>query len=320
MLEAIHLLIMLRTNKTNKDSELIAFGKEETMVKGCFYNEKTQKTATVLISKYFKKMNINGELVKKASDYIGFVDVVSFGTEDVNAVSGAPSERRRMLDMFCCQFDLEYMNVLKKYKMLLKERNLFLKSADPNNKKDSILLDVIDDKIVEQGKVLVKKRQNLCSRINAEMENIYSFLSNEDAKCFLEYKKNVDENEYLDVLKRNKKQDMSALTTTVGPHRDDFLFLLDNYELGKFGSQGQKKTAILCFKMACVRLIKKEKNRNPIVLLDDVFGELDAKRQNNLLKIIDKETQTFITTPSLIELDETLIQSSNLILLKKEEL
>ena len=106
--------------------------------------KKTQKNAIVLISKNYKKMSLDGVAIKKASEYIGFSDVVSFGTEDVDVVSGSPLNRRKMMDLFFSQYDSIYLEKLREYKNVLKERNIFLKDTDFTNKNNVILLNVID--------------------------------------------------------------------------------------------------------------------------------------------------------------------------------
>ncbi len=320
ILEAVQYAIMLRSTKTRDDSEMIAFNKSESIIKASFEDQKVKKNVNVLISKYFKKMNCDGVDVKKASDFIGFADVVAFGTEDVFAVSGAPSERRKMLDMFCSQYDYEYMVVLKKYKNLLKERNSMLKELDFQNKHNNILLDILDEKMYEQAVILIEKRKNILTALNSIMKKTHFHLSEKSEKCELMYRINAKELELHNVFKTNKNKDIVLKTTTLGPHRDDFLFYINDNDLSKFGSQGQKKTAMLSFKMACFCLLELKKQRKPIILLDDVFGELDSNRQNNLLKFIKNDTQVLITTPTLSELNEEIIKNAHIIYLEKEEM
>lgn len=319
ILEAIQYLIMLRSFKASSDFEIISFNKEESIIKGLFFDKNTQKNAIVLISKHFKKMNLDGCLIKKASEYIGFADVVSFGTEDVEVISGSPSGRRKMIDVFFSQYDNQYMKILKEYKNLLKERNSFLKDADMGNKNNIVLLQVIDGKLATLAEELTNRRDCLVDRINEKLQKVHFELSGKQETCTLSYAPSWQKKSGIEQLNMARSRDFAYKTTTIGPHRDEFIFRVDGNDLSKFGSQGQKKTTILSFKMCCVELLKEKKHRTPIVLLDDVFGELDSSRHNSILRFLEDNIQTIITTPSLKELDQELIDKANIIYLEKEE-
>ena len=319
ILEALHYLIMLRSFKNTIDDSIIRLGSDEVVIFGVFEQEKTQKNALVLISKYYKKMSLDGRIIKKASEYIGFADVVSFGIDDVDIISGAPSNRRKMMDMFFSQYDPLYIEKLREYKNLVKERNALLKDLDCTNKHYTILLKVIDNKLSVLSEELTLIRSDIVKTINDYLVNIHYQLSGENEKCFIKYISSWEITKGITQLVDVREKDLIYKTTTIGPHRDDYAFCLDGYNLSKYGSQGQKKTAMLSFKLACVELLKQKKHRNPIVLLDDVFGELDSKRHNSLLKFLDNDIQTIITTPSLKELKQELIDKANIIYLEKEE-
>lgn len=319
ILEVIQYLVMLRSFKANADSELISFNKEEAVLKGLFYDKNRQKNAIVLISKFFKKMSIDGAFVKKASEYVGFADVVSFGTEDVEVVSGSPEGRRKMIDVFSSQYDTQYMRILKEYKNILKERNAFLKDADLNNKNNKMLLQVIDNKFAVLAEKLTKCRYNIIDKINEKLINVHYELSGQKEKCTIVYNPSWQIDVGVDQVAKTHAKDFMYKTTTIGPHRDEFIFCVNDKNLAKFGSQGQKKTAILSFKMCCVELLKEKKGRSPIVLLDDVFGELDSLRHNNILKFLKNNIQSIITTPSLKDIDQKIIDEANIIYLEKEE-
>ena len=319
ILEAIHFLIMLRTMRNTNEDSIIRVGAEETVVFGVFEGKKTQKNAIVLISKNYKKMSLDGVAIKKASEYIGFSDVVSFGTEDVDVVSGSPLNRRKMMDLFFSQYDSIYLEKLREYKNVLKERNIFLKDTDFTNKNNVILLNVIDSKLANLSSELTEKRQKMIKIINEQLVVVHYRLSGEKEKCLVKYIPSWDLSKGVEQLIDARNKDFIYKTTTIGPHRDDYVFYINNNNLSKYGSQGQKKTSILSFKLTCVELLKCKKHRNPIVLLDDVFGELDSNRHNSLLEFLEQDIQTIITTPSLKELKQELIDKANIICLEKEE-
>ena len=319
ILEAIHFLIMLRTMRNVSEDSVIRTETDEAIIFGVFEGEKTQKNAIVLISKYYKKMSLDGIAIKKASDYVGFSDVVSFGTEDVDVISGTPLNRRKMMDLFFSQFDPRYLEKLREYKTILKERNGFLKDTDFADKNNIILLNVIDTKLMQLSSELTIKRHEIIKIINNKLLDVHYRLSGEKEKCVVKYIPTWDLNKGVEQLVEARNKDFIYKTTSIGPHRDDYIFYINDNNLSKYGSQGQKKTAILSFKLTCVELLKSKKQRNPIVLLDDVFGELDSKRHNSLLEFLGKDIQTIITTPSLKELKQELIDKANIIYLEKEE-
>ena len=314
VLEAIHYLILLRSNRAAQDSDMISFDKDETVIKGDFVSKNGSKKMVVLNSKYFKKMNCDGKIIKKASDYVGFADVVSFTTEDIHAISGSPSVRRKMFDMFASQYCPEYIFLLREYKNILKERNTLLKDYSKLTKYDKILLDVVNAKFLDASKKLTNERKKIINQMKGVIEEIHNTLSNGKERCEIKYVPSYDDKETL-----LNERDILYKTSTVGPHRDDIWFYVNTENLSKYGSQGQKKTVMLSFKMSCVKMLEQQNKRKAIILLDDVFGELDPERQNCLLKFIENDNQTFITTPSLVDIKEELIQKSNIIYLEKEE-
>lgn len=319
ILEAVHYLITLRSPGNTVDDSIVRFGTEETVIYGTFEGQKTKKNVLVLISKYYKKMSLDGVVVKKASEYIGFADVVSFGTEDVDVISGAPLNRRKMMDLFYSQYDPLYMEKLREFKNIVKERNVFLKDSDFTRKNNMILLDVIDKKLSKISEELTNVRSEMVKKINDYLSKVHYQLSGEKEKCHIKYVPSWEKAKGMNQLIEARNKDLAYKTTTLGPHRDDYVFYLNGYNLSKYGSQGQKKTAMLSFKLTCVEMLKQKKQRNPIVLLDDVFGELDVNRHNCLLKFLENDLQTIITTPSLKELEQELIDKANIIYLEKEE-
>ena len=183
ILEAIHFLIMLRTMRNVSEDSVIRTETDEAVIFGVFEGEKTQKNAIVLISKYYKKMSLDGIAIKKASDYVGFSDVVSFGTEDVDVISGTPLNRRKMMDLFFSQFDPRYLEKLREYKTILKERNGFLKDTDFADKNNIILLNVIDTKLMQLSSELTIKRHEIIKIINNKLLDVHYRLSGEKEKC-----------------------------------------------------------------------------------------------------------------------------------------
>ncbi len=319
IIEGIHLLITSRSFKNVKDFEMINKKSEQAIIKGTFESEKTQKNAIVLISKDFKKMSLNGEVFKKSSQYVGFCHVVSFSSADLFALQESPTSRRKMLDFMLAQMDKVYLETLKQYKNLLKEKNSLLKTTAELDNNKTLLLEVLNEQIYVLSQSIDKKRLNFIENINKSLKEINHMLSSNQEIAEIELKQSlpygVSYSDYINL----SKEDLKYRTSMYGPHRDDLIFKINNYEAIKVASQGQLKTMMISFKLAFARYLEEKNGENPIVLLDDVFGELDINRQNKILEFLKNGEQVIITTPSLSEIDTKILDKANIIKLDKEE-
>ena len=263
-------------------------------------------------------MSIDGLVTKKATDYVGFSRVVSFGMQDVNDLSSSPAARRKILDMFICQVDNAYMRLLKDYKTLIKEKNIVLKN-DKKDEKMIGLLNVLDEKLYSYSQEISKCRLKYVSLINKELNDLVGMISDQHDECDLILSQSIPFGANKDFFIDKRKEDLQYKNCMYGPHRDDYIFNVNGKNVVKFGSQGQKKTIVLALKMAFAKIIKDIFGEYPIILLDDVFGELDSNRQNNLIKLFNNGAQVFITTPSISDINELLLVDANIINLEKED-
>ena len=259
-----------------------------------------------------KGIAIDGQKIKRASDLIGKLNVVFFSPEDLSIIKNGPSERRRFMDIELCQLDQIYLNSLSKYNKLVVERNKVLKDLfeHPEN---SVLLDVQDKQLCEYGSVIIKTREKFIRDLNEIIRPIHEKLTGGKEFLSVYYEPNVNSDEFEKKLRASRQKDTYAKQTTVGPHKDDFSFIVckqseinssDNTQEGidirKYGSQGQQRTASLSLKLSEIEIVKKAKKENPVLLLDDVLSELDSNRQNYLLNTIG-DIQTIITCTGLDE-------------------
>ncbi len=303
ILEAIYLSATTKSHKASKDKEIIGFGKEEAHIRTILEKNNAQYRIDMHLRKNRSKgIAIDGQKIKRASDLIGMLNVVFFSPEDLNIIKNGPSERRRFMDMELCQLDHIYLNSLSKYNKLVVERNKVLKDLyeHPEN---SVLLDVQDKQLCEYGSVIIKARDKFIKELNEIISPIHEKLTGGKELLSVYYEPNVEVDDIEKKLSAARKKDIYTKQTTVGPHKDDFSFIINSPEgidIRKYGSQGQQRTASLSLKLSEIEIVKKSKKENPVLLLDDVLSELDSNRQNYLLNTIG-DIQTIITCTGLDE-------------------
>ncbi len=298
MLEAIHALALTKSHKTASDRELISHHQPFSTVKGTFANENKETVLEMILSKEGKKVRHNQIEYKRLSDYVGIVNIVMFAPEDLNLIKGGPSERRRFMDMEIGQLNRHYVYHLNQYKRLLKERNEQLKTMQRKRIKSDPLLDILSEQLVHYSVRIMRDRAGFIETLAQKVASIYQVLSNEPTAIEIHYNPS-SKGDMLKALKNKQAYDLMTGSTSIGPHRDDCGFYYGDIPVMKVASQGQIRTLALSLKLAVVDMIKEHKKNAPIVLLDDVFSELDASRQKNLLNKFDKASQIFITSTSL---------------------
>jgi len=300
ILEAIYLCGTTKSHRTNKDKEMIQFCKEEAHIRITL--EKKQiihKIDLHLKKNKTKGVAIDGIPIKRQGDLFGMLNLVFFSPEDLYIIKNGPSERRNFLDLELCQLDKIYLYQLTNYNKALAQRNNLLKQISFNRK----LLDTLyiwDNKLVEYGQNIIERRSEFISLLNGLVNNIHNKLTGGKENLILKYEPNVSKLEFEDKLKKALEKDLTLRMTNIGPHRDDFSFLMGTIDIRKFGSQGQQRTAALSLKLAEIELVKSVIKESPILLLDDVLSELDRQRQNHLLNNIGN-IQTIITCTGLEE-------------------
>ena len=308
ILEAIYVSATTKSHKGSKDKEIINFGKEEAHIRTILEKDNAEYRVDMHLRKNKSKgIAIDGQKIKRASDLIGRLNVVFFSPEDLSIIKNGPSERRRFMDMELCQLDHIYLNSLSKYNKLVVERNKVLKDLfeKPEN---SVLLDVQDKQLCEYGSVIIKAREKFIRELNEIISPIHEKLTGGKELLSVYYEPNVSFEEFEKKLSASRKKDMYAGQTTIGPHKDDFSFIVkkaqdpekEGIDIRKYGSQGQQRTASLSLKLSEIEIVKKSKKDNPVLLLDDVLSELDSNRQNYLLNTIG-DIQTIITCTGLDE-------------------
>lgn len=291
-LESIYFLATSKSFKADKDEELIKDGEEVSRVEGEIVNSELvglevviQKTENFLK----KRIKVNG-IPRRLIDYSGNLVVVEFLPEDINLVTGSPSLRRNHIDAVLSQVDRLYKKTLSDYEEVISNKNRLLKRIREGfSRVDELTFWV--DKQLSLGMELVKKRRALFLFINGTERKfgdfIYEYLENSLTKeRLIEY----------------QPREIESASSLIGPHRDDFLFKLDNRDLSKYGSRGEQRTAVLDLRISEIEYIESVFGSRPLLLLDDIFSELDHDHQKHVMALSQMQ-QTVITT---VEIDEHL--------------
>ncbi|MBP3461670.1 MAG: DNA replication/repair protein RecF [Bacilli bacterium] len=320
LLESIYVLGLTKSHRSFIDNNLIKKNEKNCIIKGIL-NKDTIKTNLEIDMENKKKiLKIDNNIMKKSSDYISKMNIIIFYPEDLELIKGSPITRRRFLNLELSQLNSNYFVILNDYNKLLKMRNDYLK----NNYIDINYLNILTNYLIEKAIIIYKIREKFINKLNDNIENIFYNITN--LKNFnIKYKtsieiKNLTRDEIKQSLREKfdevKDQEIKFKNTLIGPHRDDFEFYVGDLNLKNYGSQGQQRLAIISLKLGEIDIFKKYVGTNPILLLDDVFSELDENKKNNLLKYINKDNQVIITTTDLNNIDKKILNNAKIIKIK----
>ena len=300
ILEAIYVAATTKSHKGSKDAEMIHFEREEGHIRLILEKNGVSTRIDMHLRKNKSKgIAVDGNKLKKAADLLGLCNVVLFSPEDLSIIKDGPSERRRFVDMELCQLDSFYLYNLNNYNKIVNQRNKLLKDMIMNSSLQETL-SIWDMQLVSFGSKMIERRILFVEQLNEIIYEIHRKLTGGREEIRIVYEPNVSMEDFERKLKTSQMRDIKAKITSVGPHRDDFCFMVDGIDIRKYGSQGQQRTAALSLKLAEIELVKKITGDTPILLLDDVLSELDCKRQNQLLGSIG-EIQTIITCTGMEE-------------------
>lgn len=317
LLESIFVLSMTRSHRTTQEQELIGWDEENAYIKGLVQKKHATVPLEILLTKKGRKTKVNHIEQKKLSSYVGQMNVILFAPEDLSLVKGSPQLRRRFLDMEIGQINPIYLYDLVQYQKTLKQRNQYLKQLFEKKQSDELYLDILTEQLVDFGSKIFLARQFFIKRLEYWANQLHGQISQGKEKLTIEYVSSLPlldttdletiKANFLTALAKNREKERYRQMTTVGPHRDDLIFLINEKNVQTFGSQGQQRTTALSVRLAEIDLIHEETGEYPILLLDDVMSELDDSRQLHLLQTIEGKVQTFLTTTTLEHLKNKMI-------------
>ena len=321
ILEGIYYCAFARSHRTSKDRELINWNADNALLSVSVGRERLDKRIDISILKDGKKaIQINKIKIKKIGELFGNFNVVMFSPEDLKIIKDSPGVRRKFIDMELCQLNPKYYYNLVQYNKVLNERNSILRNRNIN--KD--ILEVYDMQLVEFGYNIIMERLEYIKKLNKYSEKIHSDINSGKEKIEFRYTstikdlENIKDNFYA-LLEKNRVRDSERGITSVGPHRDDFIVLINDIDTKSYGSQGQQRTAVLTIKFASLKIIKELTGEHPVLLLDDVLSELDFSRKRYILSTIG-DIQTIITCTGIEDLYEYLDDKSKVFKVKDGEI
>lgn len=299
LLEAIFFCGIGKSFKSVKDKELIKWEEESGKIEIEIQKKYRKQKIEINLSKSLKKnIKIDGISIIRIGDLLGEIPVVFFSPDELKLIKESPEERRKFMNISLSQTDKKYFYLLRRYEKILANRNKLLKET-----KDIEVLrqtiDIWDRVLVDVAEKIIKEREKFIKEITPFAEKALDYISGGKEKLRVEYKGLKSENQtYSEILakklKQNIEKDFKLGYTSIGPHRDDIDVYLNEIEVKNFASQGQQRTVALSLKLAELEIMKQKTGEYPILLLDDVFSELDSERREKLLKFTTR-TQTFIT-------------------------
>lgn len=320
ILESIYTLALTKSYRTTNDSNLIRLNQEKFIIIGETKDEKVFKKLSLELYKGNKVAKINDNTINKISDYIGNLYVILSSPDDLQMIKGSPSERRNFLNIEISQLSSNYIKKYNEFNKILKMRNDYLKLLYTNSLCDYNYLDILTDNLIDREVEIYIERNNFINRINKYITDIYKNITGiKDLKIV--YETNVEFNnfefaEIKNVLKekyrKNQQREIAMGMTLYGPHRDDFTFTIEGNDIKIYGSQGQQKLAFIALKFSEIPIFEEKTGTKPIILLDDIFSELDKTKKNKLIQYIDNDYQVIITSNDTKDISKKILKDANI--------
>jgi DNA replication and repair protein RecF len=293
LLEAIYLMATLRSFRGVGSAQMVHHGQKGYFVGGRAVGQ-GEHDIKLYWSPQERSLSLDGQPVRKLTDYLGVLRTVVFCTEDLQLVKGPARSRRRFVDLLLSQTHSAYLPLLQRYARALRSRNALLKRP----LLDEAALDSFTRELVHAGEEILRLRRELIPRLSPLARLAYRRISDGAEDLRVEYLPGVKE-DFAVELAQSRRRELACRATVVGPHRDDLQWLLNDRSAADFGSEGQKRTLAIALKIAQAEYLAGLHGTPPVLLLDDVMGELDANRRGGLVPLLERTRrasgQVFIT-------------------------
>ena len=281
ILEAIYLMATLRSFRGVGGAQMIRHAQKGYFIGGQVVGQ-GQHDIKIYWSASERKLSLDNQPVRKLTDYLGVLRTVVFCTEDLQLVKGAARARRRFLDLLLAQTRPDYLPLLQRYMHTVRARNALLKQRAV----DEAALDSFSLELLKLGNEIIRARRELAPKFSPLARLAYRRISNDAEELRIEYQPSVKK-DFAVELAQSRARERSYRSTLVGPHRDDLQLLLHEKSAAQFGSEGQKRTLAIALKMAQAEFLAGIHGSPPILLIDDVMGELDVKRRSGFLPLLE---------------------------------
>ena len=297
-LDAIYHLAFGKSYFNPVATQNIKHGKDFFVVDGGFNkNERNEKIIVSLKKGQKKVIKRNGKAYDKFSEHIGFIPLVIISPSDRDLISEGSDVRRKFIDSVISQSDKAYLSDLINYNKILAQRNALLKYFAVNHTFNSDTLEVYNAQLNTYGQTIFEKRDAFLKVFTPIFKARYASISNSKEEVNLNYKSDLFLDYLETLLKNSLTKDRAIQYTSIGIHKDDLNFMIEDYPIKKFGSQGQQKSFLIALKLAQFDFIKQQSGVPPILLLDDIFDKLDEHRVAQIIEMVDDENfgQLFIS-------------------------
>ena len=298
ILDALHYLSMAKSFLGNLDAQNILHESDFFAIEAEIQGEEKNDIIKVQLPKEGKKIiKKNDKTYERIADHIGFLPSVMISPYDANLISDGSESRRKFLDAMISQTDSDYLFALIQYQKTLQQRNALLKYFAKNRTFDLYSLEIYNEPLTKFGTQIFEKRQRFVASILPTIQHFYTIISKGNEKVTVIYESDLNEDNFENLLTKNLEKDRQLTYTSKGIHKDDLRFEMNGNLIKKFGSQGQQKSFLIALKLAQIKRIKEITNKNPILLLDDIFDKLDDNRVSQLIELVNEQNfgQIFIT-------------------------
>ncbi len=298
ILDAIYYLSFCKSFSHAQDVNNVKIGESGFSIKGTYhFNGKDENFLCVVESGKRKVMKRNSKEYERLADHIGLIPLVFISPMDTTLVTEGSDIRRKFLDGIISQYDKNYLQNIIQYNRTLQQRNALLKSFRESGSYSAESLEIWDDGLIKFGVEIHSTRQQFIQEFTPLFQSTYTELTENKESVQLQYVSQLSQNDYHQLLQESNSKDRMTGFTTVGIHKDDLDFTINDMSVRKFSSQGQVKSYVLSLKLAQANLINNKLQHAPLVLLDDIYDKLDKNRVSALMNMMksDQFGQLFLT-------------------------
>ena len=313
ILDAIYHLSFGKSYFNPIASQNIKHGEDFFVVDGRYSKDLKEEKIIVSLKKGGKKViKRNSKSYNRFSDHIGLLPLVIISPVDRDLITEGSDLRRKFIDGVISQNDKIYLDQIIRYNKILFQRNSLLKQFYLSRTFDHDTIEIYDEQLSKIGNLIFNKRKEFLELFTPIFFEKYSIISNNKEKVKLNYKSQLKNHRLQDLLISNIEKDKVLQYTSAGIHKDDIEFLIGNYPIKKFGSQGQQKSFLIALKLAQYEVLKAKSGNSPILLLDDIFDKLDSKRVKQIIKMVNDSNfgQLFISDTDA-KRTENVVKSSH---------
>jgi DNA replication and repair protein RecF len=298
LLDAIHYLCMCKSHFKLPDRQVVQHGADFFRIEGDFVRADKRETVVCTYAPRLRKTLLRNKVpYARLADHIGFLPLIMIAPDDTLLITEGSENRRQFLDILLVQINPTYLQQLMTYNKVLQQRNAYLKSAKHPLEVDQALLTIYNQQLLAPAQYIHEQRQHIVERLMPIFQQYYKVISGDREQVLLRYHSQLSEQTFAALLDESQEKDAWLQRTTKGIHKDDLKLLINDYAVKRFASQGQLKSYLLALKLAQYELLRQEVALPPLLLLDDIFDKLDAKRVEQLLTLLLERDfgQVFLT-------------------------